>query len=216
MRYNFGTEILNASGEKVGELHQVVIDPVTDQVTSLIAKKGFLLPSDKVIPISLVMDSTEEHIKLYDFEGSYDDLDDYVEIQFVPAEEGRKNQMVDDDDERPLLLPYPPAGSIPFGFSPVINYPDRLQTKRVKNIPEKTIEIPEGAKVLGMNGEHVGNVEEVITNPRSDRVTHFIMSKGIFFNEEKMIPSGWVSGYDSNQLKLVVDSKIVEQLPEYK
>jgi len=66
MRFNFGTDILNSSGEKVAELHQIVIDPATDQVTALIAKKGFLLPNDKVIPISLVMDSTDEYIKLYE------------------------------------------------------------------------------------------------------------------------------------------------------
>ena len=66
-----------------------------------------------------------------------------------------------------------------------------------------------------MEGEPIGNVEQIIADSQSDQVTHIVISKGLFFNEEKMIPSSWVSGYDSNQLKLVVNSKIIEQLPEY-
>jgi len=66
-----------------------------------------------------------------------------------------------------------------------------------------------------MNGKHVGDVEEVIVNPQSDKITHFVISKGLLFNEEKLIPSTWVSGFDSDELKLVVNSKIIEHLPEY-
>ena len=216
MRFNFGTDILNSSGEKVAELHQIVIDPVTDQVTALIANKGFLLPNDKVIPISLVMDSTDEYIKLYDFEGSYDDLDDYTQVHYVRAEENRKITLTDSQGiTKPPLIAYPPSGLSGIGYIPVVNYPNQTKTEVVKNIPQENVDIPEDARVIGMNGKHVGNVEEVIVNPQSDRVTHFVISKGLLFNEEKLIPSTWVSGFDSDRLKLVVNSKIIEQLPEY-
>lgn len=216
MRYTFGTDILNTSGEKVAELHQIVIDPKTDQVTALIAKKGFLIPKDKVIPISLVMESNDDFIKLYDFEGSYDDLEDYTEIHYVQAEADRKADMMGEDKvAKAPLIPYPPAHRMGLGYAPNIYYPDTRKTKVVKNIPEDQVDIRKGANVIGLNGEHVGNVEEAVVNPETDVVTHFVLSKGIFFTEEKLIPSAWVKGYDSNQLKLVVDSNIVEQLPEY-
>lgn len=215
MRYKFGTDILNSRGEKVAELDQIVIDPATDQVTSLIAKKGILFPSDKVIPISLVMNSTDEFIKLYDFEGSYDDLEDYIELHYVKAEKGRKTNLNDHEVNYPPLIANPPYGYTGSGYIPVINYPGETKTEKVKNTPDETVDIPKDAKVMGLNGDHVGNVEEVLVNPVSERATHFVISKGIFFNQEKLIPTSWISGFDSDELKLAVNSKIVEQLPEY-
>ncbi len=218
MRFNFGTDILNFEGEKVGELNHVVIDPSTDRVTALIAKKGLLFPNDKVIPMSLVMETNEDHIKLYDFEGSYEDLDDYVDVHYVSAEKNRKNTFMDEEGKpQPPLIAYPPAGRAGFGYVPVIANPIYEEQKKVevKNIPEDSAEIVEGGTVLDMEGEPIGNVEQIIADSQSDQVTHLVISKGLFFNEEKMIPSSWVSGYDSNQLKLVVNSKIIEQLPEY-
>jgi hypothetical protein len=55
----------------------------------------------------------------------------------------------------------------------------------------------------------------MIVEPQSDQVTHFVISKGILFTEDKLIPSNWVKRYDDDQVKLLVDSNIVEQLPEY-
>lgn len=213
MRFNFGTNILNSEEEKVAELDQVVIDPKTDEVTALIAKKGFLFPKDKVIPISLVMNSTDDYIKLYDFEGSFDDLEDFTETHFVKAETGRKNSMY---SSLPPLIAYPSlkaAGGM--GYVPRINYPETIKPKTVKNIPEENVDIQENAKVIGLDGDHVGNVKEVLINPVSDRITHFVISKGIFFSEEKLIPVGWVSGFGSDKLKLVVNSNVIEQLPEH-
>jgi uncharacterized protein YrrD len=216
MKFKFGTDIVNHEGEKVAELYQVVIDPSEDEITHLVAKKGFLFPSDKVIPISLVMSSSEDQIKLYDFEGEFKDLDDFVEVEYVKAESERKISMLDARGINvPPLLAYPPAGHGGFGYVPVINYPEQPETEMAKNIPDKTVDIPENARVIGLNGEHVGNVEEVVIDPASDQVTHFVISKGLFFSEDKLIPVSWVKGYDSDKLKLVVNEEIVDNLPEY-
>jgi len=215
MKFKYGSDIVNHQGEKVAELYQIVIDPASDQITHLVAKKGFLFPSDKVIPISLVMSSSEDQIKLYDFDGDFDDLDEFVEVEFVKSERERKNSLLDSEGTTvPPLLAYPPAGH-GFGYVPVINYPEQPETEMVKNIPDETVDIPKNARVLGLNGEHVGNVEEVMVDPTSDQISHFVISKGLFFTEEKLIPASWVRGYDSNKLKLVVNEKIIENLPEY-
>ena len=116
---------------------------------------------------------------------------------------------------KPSLIAYPPSGFSGMGYIPVVKYPNQAKPKVVKNIPDKDVDIPKAARVIGMNGKHVGNVEEVIVNPQSDKITHFVISKGLFFNEEKLIPSTWVSGFDSDELKLVVNSKTIENLPEY-
>ncbi|HKJ26101.1 MAG TPA: PRC-barrel domain-containing protein [Anaerolineales bacterium] len=215
MRFNYGVDIVNFEGEKVGELRHVIVNPDSKQVTHLVAQKGFLLPNDKVIPISLVMDANNDHIKLYDFEGTYDDLDDYVEAHFVKINRTDDAEEVEYDIAVDPLLAYPPSGTMGFGFVPVIRNSDGVERKMVRNIPFDTNEITKGAPVLGLEGEHVGDVEEVIIEPQSDKVTHFVISKGMIFTDEKLIPSSWVKGFDDDQLKLVVDSTLVENLPEY-
>ncbi len=205
MRLVYGTEILNADGDKVGELEHVVIDPDTKQVTHLVVKKGFLLSQDKVVPISLVMDANEETIKLYDFEGSFDDLDDYIELHYVRT---KSSDTVEEYEDNLPLLYYPPTGVRGMGFVPIIGISDEMETKAVKNTPSTTKSIKEGSSVLGLKGEHVGDVEEVIIEPTSDRVTHFVISKGIVFTDEKLIPATWVHGFDDDQLKLVVDVQV--------
>lgn len=212
MKYNYGTEIYSFEGKKIGELENVVIDPSTREVTDLIARKGFLLPSDKVIPISLVMESDEGHIKLYDFKGSYDDLDDYIELHYVKVE----NESSDEFDKKMVpLLAYMPAGYAGISYANISNSALGIEPQLVKNVPKGTKNIAKGAHVLGMEGKHIGNVKEVIVEPESNTITHFVISKGLLSNDEKIIPASWVSGFDDHQVKLVVNSKVIQELPEY-
>ena len=212
MRLVYGTDIFNAEGDKVGELEHVVINPETKQVTHLVVRKGYLLSQDKVVPISLVMYANEEKIKLYDFEGNFDDLDNYIELHYVKS---KPEDSVEAYEENLPLLYYPPTGVRGMGFVPIVRNPDGMEKKAVKNTPPSTKSIKEGSRVFGMEGEHVGDVEEVIIEPTSDRITHFVISKGIVFKDEKLIPATWVHGFDDDRLKLVVDSNIVKELPEY-
>lgn len=216
MKYNYGTEIYSFGGKKVGELENVVIDPSTKEVTDLVARKGFLLTSDKVIPISLVMEADEGHIKLYDFKGSYDDLDDFIELHYVKVHNEEEEESSDEYGRKMVpLLAYMPAGYAGLSYANISRSSLGIEPQLVKNVPEGTKNISKGAHVLGMEGKHVGNVEEVIVEPESNTITHFVISKGLLFKDEKLIPASWVSGFDDHQLKLVVNSKVIEELPEY-
>lgn len=214
MRFIYGTDIENFEGKKVAELEHVVIDPGTNQVTHLVAKKGFLLPEDKVIPISLVMESNKEHIRLYDFEGNFEDLDDFTEYEFVRTNQPEDSSSDEYDENMTPLLAYPPIGVLGMGYIPVVTNPEGVQKKTVQNVPSGSVEISKGDEILDLNGKHVGDVKEVIIAPQSDQITHFIITKGLMFSEEKLIPANWVQGYDDGHLKLVVDSTIVKGLPE--
>jgi len=216
MKFRYGADILSWENEKVGELKHVVIDPGTDEITHLVAEKGFLMPEDKLIPISLVMEATDEHIKLYAFEGSFSDFDDFTETHYVQSDRSRTDMITDEEEiEFVPMMAYPPAGTIGMGYTPMIYYPEKREKETVKNIPAGTQDISEGEKVVGLDGDHVGNIEEMIVEPQTDQVTHYVISKGILFTEEKLVPSSWVRRYDDERVKLVVDSTIVEQLPEY-
>lgn len=50
-----GKDILDANGNKVGEVDDIEIDPMTKMVTSVIAKEGGLMGGDKkTIPVETI------------------------------------------------------------------------------------------------------------------------------------------------------------------
>ena len=77
------------------------------------------------------------------------------------------------------------------------------------------VALAEGAKVLSEDGEHVGNIETLITDP-NERVTHLVISSGLLMKERKIIPSHWLGSVTEDEVHLSVESRLLERLPEYR
>ena len=58
-----------------------------------------------------------------------------------------------------------------------------------RNIPEGTIALKEGAKVVTSDDKHVGNVERVFVDASADKATHFLITQGVFFKARKVVPT---------------------------
>jgi hypothetical protein len=61
-----------------------------------------------------------------------------------------------------------------------------------QNIPEGTVALKEGAKVLTADDKHIGNVDRVLADPSDERATHLIITQGLLTKEKKLIPMEWV------------------------
>jgi hypothetical protein len=81
------------------------------------------------------------------------------------------------------------------------------------NIPNDTVAVKEGAKVVSSDGKQVGHVEQVLTSPPGDHVTHFLISKGLLVKEKRLIPTVWVNLFTEDEIDLVIKSSTVEKLP---
>jgi len=209
MLFKQGVDVFSSDNEKVGTLDRVVMDPKTKEVTHIIVREGFLFTEDKVVPMDLIGSVTDERITLQGSKEHLDELPDYEETHYIP-----RDATVDDDMS--TLYWNPPAYS-GAGYSqyPVI-YPQSLYIRRTeKNIPEGMVALAEGAKVLAEDGEQVGNIETLITDP-NERVTHMVISSGLLMKERKIIPSHWLSTVTDDEVHLSVDSRLLERLPEYR
>jgi len=82
-------------------------------------------------------------------------------------------------------------------------------------IPEDTVALEEGAKVISKDGKHIGNVEQVIVETSDHRATHIVVSEGFFLKERKLVPTIWITDVDEDQVTLSVWSDLFERLPEY-
>ena len=208
MLFKKGVDVFSSDNEKVGTLDRVVIDPKTKEVTHIIVRKGFLFREDKVVPMDLIGSVTDERIALQGSKEHLDELPEYEETHYIP-----RTAALDDDMDTLYWNPPVDAWS-GYGRYPI--YAPSLYVRRTeKNIPEGMVALAEGAKVLSEDGEQVGNIETLVTDP-NERVTHVVISSGLLMKERKIIPAYWLGNVTEDEVYLSVEPRLLERLPEYR
>lgn len=208
MLFKKGVNVFSSDNEKVGTLDRVVMDPKTKEVTHIIVREGFLFKEDKVVAMDLIGSVTDERIALQGSKEHLDELPDYEETHYVP-----RDAAVDDDMS---TLYWNPPVDIGGGYGRYAFFPQSQFLRRTeKNIPDGMVALAEGAKVLSEDGEQVGNIETLVTDPKEDRVTHLVISSGLLLKERKIIPAHWLSSVNDDEVHLSVESRLLDRLPEY-
>jgi hypothetical protein len=166
----------------------------------------------------MVTSAIGESVVLKEEIGDFDALPAFEETQFVGATYERPNdpELTPDPDFRyaPAYYWYPALSNIGFpGIALGHHAAPSGETKR--NIPEDTVPLKEGTNVVSSDGEHVGDVDRLFLEPDSNKVTHFLISQGILFKDQKLVPAHWVKSVDEDSVHLLVSSKVLERLPAY-
>ena len=213
MRFVKGDDVFTAAGEKIGSISRIVIDVKTRDVTDLVVERGALLSKDeKVIPVGLVDPENEDRIMLRETNQNVDDFLDYETTQYVPVEDaGAPYENVEANYWYPsfnVQLELPRRGLISDAV------PDQVAETET-SIPEGRIAISEGAEVLTADDKHIGNVEQIIADSKSNTVTHFVIGKGFLLKEHKIVPAFWVDKIDDDKIRLSVESDLFDRLPDY-
>lgn len=214
MELKEGTDVFTSSGEQVGRINRFILHPSTNEVTHIVVQKGWLLPDDKVVPMTMINTATEDRVVLNEEISEFDELPSFEETHYV--------ELTADDRppaERPVssFAPayywYPPSGYIGYpAFGPGY-HGGPVETTR--NIPEDTIPLEEGSEVVGSDGDQIGNIERLVVDSESHRATHFVISSGGLLKERKLVPAHWVRSIEENKVQLVVSSKLLDRLPDY-
>ena len=215
MELKEGARVVTAGGDEVGKINRFVLDPATNEVTHIVVQKGWLLPEDKVVPITMVNTATEERVVLNQNIVDLDQLPAFEETHFI---ELRDSDVTPSGSSTYRYAPayywYPPSGYIGYpAFGPGYYGWPPLETTR--NIPADTVPLKEGADVMSSDGEHVGDVERLFVDRDSNKATHFLISEGLLFKERKLIPTHWVRSVEEDKVNLAVPSRVLERLPAY-
>ena len=212
MRLIKGADIYASEGEKLGTLERVIIDPKTKEVTHLVIGKGLLFTTNKVVAMDMVNPQIEEDITLLSPKQRLDDFQDFEDAHYVNLNE-------EDYPERDVEASYwyPPTNLAWWRTDMYVAPPSMpiFVRKTKQNIPEGTIAVEEGAKVMSRDDKHVGNVEQVIIDAQDNRVTHVVFSHGILSKEQKLIPVIWISAIDEQEIHLSVHADLLDRLPAY-
>ena len=210
MRFDTGTDLFTAAGEKIGTISRIVIDVKSRDVTDLVVDRGLASGEEKVIPVSLVDLEHQERLMLRETNQTVDDFPNYENSYYVPSDDSAAPY----ENVRASYW-YPP---VEFGTAVPRNVPADVPDRPIEprtSIPEGRAAISEGAKVVGADDHHIGDVEQVIMNADSNTVTHFVIGKGFLLKEHKLVPASWVSEVDDEKIHLSVDSRLFDRLPDY-
>ncbi len=213
MELKKGAAVTNVAGEKVGHVDRVVIDPITKEVTHIVVRKGLLLTEDKVVPTSLIGSAQEDRVMLLGGANGLKDMPVFEEKHFIPVHESELRHRAPRPEHAAPLYWYAPTGGVPMG-SFIPREPEYV-VKTEQHIPEGTVALKEGASVISADEQHVGNLEQVFTDSRTDRATHILISKGLLLKERKLVPTTWIKSVTEDEVRLAVGSPTLEELGEY-
>jgi sporulation protein YlmC with PRC-barrel domain len=209
MQLKRDSTVFTASGQEVGRVDRVVLDPETKEVTHVVVRKGLFFAQDKVVPIRLIANATETRAILREDAGDLQALPNFEETHFVAGNEPEPGNHSPVANYRPSIIP--DALSIPGGGASRASGSAHI-TQIKENIPEGTVALKEGAKVITSDGKHVGTVEQVHTDPQAGRATHLIISKGVLLKERKRVPADWVSEVKADEIHLSVAAHAIDEL----
>lgn len=225
MQFTNGARVYSADDHEVGRIERVVMHPHTKQITHVVVRQGLIFTEDKVLPVDLFTETTKDRAVLSKNSEQLENLPKFEETEYVPMENwSQENTDVDNAEPLPSVYWYPSLAVAPYatpgiyGSLPGTYYDDpnyRYVRRTVQNIPEGTVALGEGSRVVSADGEHVGDVERVFSNSATDHATHLLISKGLLFKEHKLIPTFWIKDVAEEEVHLIVNSELLETLPEY-
>ncbi len=220
MKFRENSDVRTADGEKIGNVERVVLDPQTKEVTHLVIQKGFLFTEDKILPLDLVdttIDSVhKDEVWLRKTSDDLMELPDFQETHYLPINEEPYPEDMRQDNYRQVYW-YPPLGSayypgLSYAIQPEATYATPVEEK---NIPEGTVALKEGAKVISADNTHIGDVEKIFTDSQTGRATHLLISRGLLLQEKKIVPTHWIRELKEEDVHLGVTLDFINNLPEY-
>ena len=192
--------VLAADGQQIGSIERVVVNTTSNVLTDIVVRKGSVLDvEEKVVPIELVAETAPGQIVLRDTAGMLEGFPSFEERHLVDADNAQSSA------EPPAVVGYPSLGV------PMTVVRKEAATRMEQNIPDGTVAMKEGAKVISAEGKHVGSVECVVADSEVDQVTHLIVASGMLTKEKRLIPMKWVMSMGEDEVHLRVNKASVEE-----
>jgi sporulation protein YlmC with PRC-barrel domain len=209
MRLELGTSVRCTDGP-FGDLADVVIDPITTQVTHLVVQPKHGDDVARLVPIELVENDKDEskEIRLRCTAEEARQLEHVQEFAFLRL--GQSPTGDPDWDvgiEDVLALPY-------YEGTEVMGYGSELGEAGVTydRVPKGEVEIRRASTVAARDEEFLGKVDGFVVD--AGHITHFVLERGHLWGKREItIPIGAVAKVESDAISLSLSKAQVEDLP---
>ena len=215
MQFREGTSVYSFDGRHVGRVDRVVLNPKTKEVTDIVVRKGHLFAEDKTVPLRFVVSATENRVTLSNM-AKLDHLPTFKEIHYIPLNDAEVRAASYPSNLAAALFWNPPRHDM-MGYPNGLGYPypPQYRVEADQNLPEGTIALQENIKVFNSDNQNIGNVTRIYTEASDNRASHFLLSEGLVFKHEKLIPVSWIREIQEDGLYLGVGNTTIDQLPEF-
>lgn len=78
------------------------------------------------------------------------------------------------------------------------------------------MQLKRGVKVISNDGQKIGLLDHVITDPKNDSVTHLVIASGLLIKKRKLIPAYWLGDVLDDQVQLSVGSCLFSCLIDFR
>jgi sporulation protein YlmC with PRC-barrel domain len=193
-QFRVGAEVSCTDGA-CGRLSRVVVDPVARVVTHLIVEPRRGHAPARLVPLDLVGSAADE-IRLSCTSAEFDRLDPAEEARFIAESMNVPN--------------YRPTDIV---FWPHFSYRGaRGDLVTSDTIPVGEVEVQRGEHVHATDG-HIGQVEGLIIDPDSHRVTHMLLQEGhLWGRKDVTIPISNVTRV-ADRVEVSLSKQQVQDLP---
>lgn len=209
IQFQKNATVVDANGQQMGSLNRVVVDPDTKLLTDIVIRTGVLFnQEERVVPIDFVAETTPDLIILSEDVKDLKNFLPFEEEHIVDIEEYVEHSSPG-TSVQPTLY-----GSPLFGVVPQTRIGEEFATRVDQNIPEGTVAMREGAKVISADGKNIGNVERIFTGISDEQITHLLISQGKIKRKTKLVPIEWVNNINEEEVNLLVNKISIDNLEE--
>ena len=198
--FNLGAKVQCTDGQ-CGNLSKLVVDPNNGYITDIIVKKGFLLTTDTVLPITLVENVTDEQIYL---SIPSDDISRYPAYRVTEFEE-------------PAEIPGQPSASVisPFGVQTITEPAVPMVKRKISQGIEAGRQVIDAGMTIRNDEGIIGKVDRVIIDPITGKITHIVINKGLIVSNLTIIPIAIVESIYNDGIFVLATDQEIEQFPAY-
>jgi hypothetical protein len=182
-----------------GRSTYVILNPVTRDVTHLVVKEKDLLHIERLVPISMIKESTPKTIQLRCSQDELGRQEHFIETHFVPVDPAYTGGMYEGCQGR-MMWPY----VIP---------EDATAPLEEEHLPPGELAIRRGAQVHATDGK-VGQVDEFLVQPEDGHITHLVLREGHLWGQKDVtIPVSAIGRIQEGGVFLKLDKASIEALP---
>ena len=151
-----------------GHSKYVLINPIINQVISLVVEEDLSPNKEYIIPVEFVTETIANIIQLRCSKAELEKMDLLKETKFIGKKVVNRN------------LEYV-GGMIGMGAYYYLPYVTPVTTTKIPveelQIPHGELAINRGTRVEATDG-YIGKVDEFVVNPKRNRITHLVMREG--------------------------------------
>ena len=210
-----GASVRSRDGHKLGTLSRFVLTKDLTALTHVVVDTGLLrsgqsllgggwaLSHDRVVPLGVVDDATEEAVTLTMTAEEFRDLSiDYIQEYFEPIPNEKKG-WPDRSDLQRLAASFPGEPGPYFMFQTVAISPDEVDIKK-------------DSPVWRMNPhEKIGEVDGLVIEEGTGNVQAIVVRRGHFFTKDVELPLRFVAEVVADIVRVHISDDALKQLREH-